>query len=219
MTEGVLLRVPPAADRTHFVGVADVHCGAQETGQSRTEKARGQEPFVRGSTAGPSRSSRAAGSWRSRWHAPSDRRVGAHRSQQPKRGSKAPVSKMDGGPFRVHGQVKRAHFELVPSHRPPKSSKPLKMGHFGTKNGSKMGRNRVCQELILRPVPVPCPSAQTTSAEVPGPCYLCGITAHFRGPLFVSLVVTPTTARTVAPPRHFGGGGCCAPYPLRPRRH
>ena len=63
--------------------------------------------------------------------------------------TKKGFSKSDTGPFGVHGQVPRAHFEPVLSHfglfyHP---SKALKTSHFVTKVGSKMGQKNFVPKL------------------------------------------------------------------------
>ena len=69
-----------------------------------------------------------------------------------KNGSKTRFSKNYPGPFGMLKQVFLAHFEpgvawrRVLAHG--KSQNALKMGHFGTKNGSKMGQKRVFLKVI-----------------------------------------------------------------------
>ena len=66
-----------------------------------------------------------------------------------KNGSKTRFSKNDPGPFGMLKQVVLAHFEPVATGFGSWSSQnALKMGHFGTKNGSKMGQKRVFPKVI-----------------------------------------------------------------------
>ena len=58
--------------------------------------------------------------------------------------------KNDPRPCATLKQVFLDRFEPVVAHfGPPKSQNALKMGCFGTKNGSKMGLKRIFPNLIL----------------------------------------------------------------------
>ena len=66
-----------------------------------------------------------------------------------KNGSKTHFSKNDTGPFMMLKQVVLAHFEpVVTCFGSWKIPKCLKMGHFGTKKGSKMGQKRIFPKVI-----------------------------------------------------------------------
>ena len=66
-----------------------------------------------------------------------------------KNGSKTRFSKSDPGPFLMLKQVVLAHFEPVATGFGSwKIPNALKMGHFGTKNGSKMGQKRDFPKVI-----------------------------------------------------------------------
>ena len=66
-----------------------------------------------------------------------------------KNGSKTRFSKSDPRPFMMLKQVVLAHFEPVATgFRSWKTQNALKAGHFGTKNGSKMGQKRVFPKVI-----------------------------------------------------------------------
>ena len=56
-----------------------------------------------------------------------------------KTGAKMHFPKNNRGPFRQQKDLKCAYFEQI---WPPKSERPMKMGHFGTTSGSKMGQNK-----------------------------------------------------------------------------
>ena len=67
-----------------------------------------------------------------------------------KNGSKTHFSESDPGPYAMLKQVFLAHFEpeiRVLAHG--KHQTALKMGHFGSENGSKMGQKRVFPKVIL----------------------------------------------------------------------
>ena len=54
------------------------------------------------------------------------------------------------GLFGVHAQVEWAHFEPMWAILAPlKAERALKMGHFGSPNGSKTGQNHGFPQLIL----------------------------------------------------------------------
>ena len=66
-----------------------------------------------------------------------------------KNGSKTRFSKKDPGPFMMLKQVVLAHFEPVATGFGSwKIPKCLENGHFGTKNGSKMGQKSVFPKVI-----------------------------------------------------------------------
>ena len=66
-----------------------------------------------------------------------------------KNGSKMLFFKNDPRPFMMLKQVVLAHFEPVATSLPNgKFQNALKMGHFGTKNGSTMGQKRVFPKVI-----------------------------------------------------------------------
>ena len=67
-----------------------------------------------------------------------------------KNGSKTHFSKSDPRPFWMLKQVFLAHFQPVVMHFGPwEIPKCLKVGRFGTKNGSKMGPKRAFPKVIL----------------------------------------------------------------------
>ena len=66
-----------------------------------------------------------------------------------KNGSKTHFTKIDPGPLGMLKQMFLAHFEpVVTCLAHGKCQSALKMGHFGTKNGSKMGEKRAFPKVI-----------------------------------------------------------------------